>query len=150
MDRGDWRAIVHGVAKSLTQLSDWAQTPFIIDFFPFFPGVFICLPPINDKFPENRSLTFNFLYPEQCLVQCQLNLFVEKQTCSIRYTCISKGVGGYLCRSQRSWRYSDIEGGWAIERCGVRRTYRWLCIYCWGWLCPAHTHMDIEAMVANT
>ena len=25
MDRGAWRATVHGVAKSQTQLSDWAQ-----------------------------------------------------------------------------------------------------------------------------
>ena len=28
MDRGAWWAIVHGVAKSQTQLSDWAHTPY--------------------------------------------------------------------------------------------------------------------------
>ena len=31
MDREAWRAAIHGVAKSPTQLSDWSDLMFILD-----------------------------------------------------------------------------------------------------------------------
>ena len=34
MDREAWRAAVHGVAKSRTQLSDWTELRFVIVFLP--------------------------------------------------------------------------------------------------------------------
>ena len=33
-DRRAWRATVHGVAKSRTQLSDWTELRFVIVFLP--------------------------------------------------------------------------------------------------------------------
>ena len=35
MDRGTWQAIVHGIAKSQTQLSNWAHTHIMIDGLGF-------------------------------------------------------------------------------------------------------------------
>ena len=50
MDRGAWWAIVHGVAKSWTWLSDWA----------FSPGVFLKVP---EPVPSHFSLCLSLLFP---------------------------------------------------------------------------------------
>lgn len=55
---------------------------------------------------------------------------------------ISKGVGGYFCGPKR---YSEIE---ALEICGTVEAGGWLCAYCGGWSCPAHTCVDIEGTLA--
>ena len=34
MDREAWHAVIHGVTKSRTQLSDWTE----LNYFPDFPG----------------------------------------------------------------------------------------------------------------
>ena len=62
MDRGPWRAIVHGVAKSWTQLSNWA-----LDFLKKSgPGI----PAVN--YPISPTITA--LYLDFCLGHCyQLN-----------------------------------------------------------------------------
>ena len=35
MDREAWCAVVHGVAKNWTQLSDWTELKTRLDWFPF-------------------------------------------------------------------------------------------------------------------
>ena len=42
MDREDWRAVVHGVAKSRTQLSNWTELNSIIHKIQLEVGVFLC------------------------------------------------------------------------------------------------------------
>ena len=44
MDREAWRAAVHGVTKSWTQLSDWTEWETKRTFFPLFPRSKILLP----------------------------------------------------------------------------------------------------------
>ena len=39
MDREDWCAVIHGVAKSHTQLSDWTELNWTEFNLPFFLGV---------------------------------------------------------------------------------------------------------------
>ena len=43
MDRGAWRAAVHGVAKSQTRLSDWAPTHAIVS------GVITLVPSASEQ-----------------------------------------------------------------------------------------------------
>ena len=44
MDIGAWQAIVHGVAKSQTQLSDWAHTLYVLTWDFFFTSLYWHLP----------------------------------------------------------------------------------------------------------
>ena len=46
MDREAWRAVIHGIAKNRTQLSDWTEPPPYPDFTQIlfnsaFPDLFI-------------------------------------------------------------------------------------------------------------
>ena len=65
MDREAWRAVVRGVAKSWTRLSDWTElksnevknTPkdiahFIAEKWANFPNI-VCTPQINNKMINN-------------------------------------------------------------------------------------------------
>jgi len=40
MDREAWRAVVHGVAKSWTQLSNWTELNWIFKFFVFYIALY--------------------------------------------------------------------------------------------------------------
>ena len=47
MDREAWRAVIHGVAKSQTQLSDWTELIEVLDFKSFtenqgYSGIILC------------------------------------------------------------------------------------------------------------
>ena len=60
-DKEAWHAVVHGVAKSQTRLSDWTTTILWLHIFPFPP------PPVPDK--HNSILCFYkfdiFMFHEQ-------------------------------------------------------------------------------------
>ena len=73
MDRGAWQAIVHGVAKSQTQLSDLAQNNIYIIIH-----VYLYLFTEIDLFifaSLSLSTYFRICLPSICHLQCSLLLF---------------------------------------------------------------------------
>ena len=62
MDRGAWQATVHGVAKSCTQLSDWAQVHQIVKLC-----VCVCSMHCNMGNTEDSSLRMVASYSSHCL-----------------------------------------------------------------------------------
>ena len=64
MDREAWRTVVHRVAKSQTQLSDWTE----LNFCPF--PVYPFLSPLTFKEPKNEITRQYNLTPDLCSPEC--------------------------------------------------------------------------------
>ena len=48
--RGAWCAVIHGVAKSRTRLSDWTELMYIFCFANFIPCIVLCFPVASVQF----------------------------------------------------------------------------------------------------
>ena len=60
-DREAWRAAVHGVAKSQTQLSARTELQFLLSFCH--KGGVICISEVIDIFPSNLDSSLCFIQP---------------------------------------------------------------------------------------
>ena len=67
MDREAWRAVIHGVAKSRTRLSDWTELIliFMLPIYYSFLWIFLFLMKIKRKskmFPEKKEMLLTKIY----------------------------------------------------------------------------------------
>ena len=67
MDREAWRAVIHGIAKSQTQLSDWTELNWT-----------------EDKLSEKKLLIFSIFY--QIIVYIYMCVSVCLSVCVEKYT----------------------------------------------------------------
>ena len=67
MDREAWRAVIHGIAKSQTQLSDWTELNWT-----------------EDKLSEKKLLIFSIFY--QIIVYIYMYVSVCLSVCVEKYT----------------------------------------------------------------
>ena len=49
MDREAWHAVIHGVAKSQTRLSDWTELNWYVPLESFYDKEYITFKPVDSK-----------------------------------------------------------------------------------------------------
>ena len=114
MDREAWRAAVHGVSKSRTQLSDWTE---LIERGPHF------LPPTTAE-SSNSNRDRIVRRPENSFYKKSLVLFLGKKKNSIEFAttlllllmfCFLAEAWGNLSSLTRDWTHSPCIARWSLH-----------------------------------
>ena len=117
MDRGAWRATVHGVAKSQTRLSNqqfhfhfYIQTNCFIPIFP--------IPPNN---PNKCTVMISIL---------QMKIWRLKETIKLHLTCrVSKNCNSFINQIlvPQKWHPTLVEGSW--EETESKPCFQWILYF---------------------
>ena len=108
MDREAWRAAVHGVAKSWTQLSDWTELTDPLISQHFFTGLYyICYFPL---------LSLKLYFPWGCDL---INLFCP--SLDLDHDCVHNITSGYICGKEKGKEGREGEDRWKEEKNSRRK-----------------------------